>query len=273
MRAGDIVDLELELLLQAIHSRYQYDFRHYARSSLKRRLARALSRFGADSLSQLQARLLREPAFFAELIAYLTVPTTELFRDPDYFRTLREQVVPYLRTYPSLKVWIAGCSTGEELYSMAILLREEGLLAKTILYATDINPHSLQAAKRGIYRAEAMRRASEQYFLAGGKASLSDYYSAAYDAVRFDPTLIEQAVISDHSLATDAVFAEVHLVSCRNVLIYFDRELQDRAFGLFDEALVRQGFLGLGSKETIHFSSRKHAFEPVCSNARVYRKR
>lgn len=273
MQDDQVFDIELELLVQAVYLRYQYDFRRYSRASLKRRLTQALGRFGCASLSQLQDRLLREPKLFPRVLDYLTVPTTELFRDPPYFLALREKVVPYLKTYPSLKVWIAGCSTGEEVYSMAILLREEGLLEKTILYATDINPASLEAAKRGIYRTEAMRAASDNYRQAGGQASLSDYYSAAYDAARFDPVLTRNVVFSDHSLATDSVFAEMHLVSCRNVLIYFDKELQNRAFGLFSDSLVREGFLGLGSKETLHFSSHKDDFDVVARDERIFRKR
>lgn len=273
MEPERIADIELELLVQAIYLRYHYDFRHYSRASLKRRLGRALERFGCATGSRLQERLLREPELFPRLLDHLTVPTTEIFRDPAYFLALRREVVPYLRTYPSLKIWIAGCSTGEEIYSLAILLREEELLDKTVIYATDINPRSLAAAKQGIYRAEAVRKATPAYRAAGGRGSLSEYYNAAYDSVRFDPSLTENVVFADHSLATDAVFAEVHLVSCRNVLIYFNRELQDRAFALFRDALVREGFLGLGSKETINFSRHKDAFDVVCRNERIFRKR
>jgi chemotaxis protein methyltransferase CheR len=273
MDAGEIFEMELDLLVQAIFQRYQYDFRNYSRSSLRRRLAKALDSLGYDTLSQLQGRLLREPSLFLRLLDYLTVPTTEMFRDPGYFAALRQHALPYLRTFPSLKIWIAGCSTGEELYSMAILLKEEGLLDKTVLYATDINPSSIETARQGIYTAEAVRKASTAYQAAGGHGSLSDHYQAAYESVRFDPELVEHAVFADHSLATDAVFAEVHLISCRNVLIYFDKELQDRAFGLFRDALVRQGFLGLGSKETIHFSRHRDAFDVICRDERVFQKR
>jgi chemotaxis protein methyltransferase CheR len=268
-----LFEIELELLVQAIYLRYQYDFRHYSRSSLRRRLSRALEQLDCASLTQLQERVLREPALFRRLLDYITVPTTEMFRDPPYFLALRRQVVPYLKTYPSVKLWVAGCSTGEEVYSLAILLAEEGLLDKTVLYATDINPRSLEVAKQGIYRADAVRKASSNYLAAGGRSSLSDYYSAAYDAAQFDPALMRNMVFADHSLATDAVFTEAHLVSCRNVLIYFDRELQDRAFGLFRDALVRQGFLGLGSKETVHFSRHRDAFETACQEERIFRKR
>lgn len=265
-------DTELELLLEALYRRYQYDFRGYSRASLKRRLKQALTALDCENLTVLQERLFHQPDFLARLLDYLTVPTTELFRDPAYFLALRREVVPWLRTFPSLKVWVAGCSTGEELYSLAVLLEEEGLLDKTILYATDINPRSLEAARRGIYRAEALRQAGENYRLAGGAASLADYYSAAYDSVRFDPALLRGALISDHSLATDAVFAEVQLVSCRNVLIYFNHTLQDRAVGLFREALIHGGYLGLGEKENLHFSRHREAFDLVCRDERIYRR-
>lgn len=272
MDAERVFNLELELLVQAIYLRYQYDFRSYSRSSLRRRLGRALDQLGYATLSQLQERLLREPALFPRLLDYLTVPTTEMFRDPDYFLALRQHVVPYLRTYPSLKLWVAGCSTGEEVYSLAIVLQEEGLLEKTVLYATDINPRSIETARQGIYSTEAVRKASVAYQASGGHASLSDYYRAAYDSVRFDPALTRNIVFADHNLATDAVFAEVHFVSCRNVLIYFDKNLQDRAFGLFHKSLARGCFLGLGSRETIHFSTYKNAFEVVCRDERIFRK-
>ena len=237
MTPGDteVEDVELELLVQALWLRWHADFRHYSRSFLKRRVAKALAHFGCATLSALQERVLRSPEDLAALVDALTVPTTELFRDPEYFQAVREKVVPWLRTFPSVKIWVAGCSTGEEVYSLAIVLEEEGLLSRTVLYATDINPHSLAAA-------------------------------------RFDPRLVRNTVFADHSLATDEVFSEVQFVSCRNVLIYFDRELQDRAFGLFRDALVHGGLLGLGSKETVRFSSHAASFEPFVPEARIWRR-
>jgi chemotaxis protein methyltransferase CheR len=274
MLAGsEETEIEVELLIEAILRKYQYDFRHYARSSIRRRVAQALGHFHCANVSQLQEKILHDRSVFPHLLDYLTVPTTEMFRDPEYFLALRKIVVPFLRTYPSLKIWIAGCSTGEEVYSMAILLQEEGLLKKTIFYATDINPHSLEKAKNGIYSVAAIQKASTNYRKAGGTKSLADYYNAAYGAAQFDRRLTKNVVFSDHSLATDAVFAEVHLVSCRNVLIYFDRVLQDRAVGLFCDSLVRQGFLGLGPKESLHFSRHKDAFASVVKHERIYRKR
>ena len=201
-----------------------------------------MRRFGCATLSQLQDRVLHEPALFPALLDYLTVQVSEMFRDPAYFRALREQVVPLLRTYPSLKVWVAGCSTGEEVYSLAILLREEGLLERTLIYATDINPQALQQAAGRHLRRRPHRAASPRTTASPARAaSLSDYYTAAYGGAVFDKSLREHIVFSDHSLATDSVFAEVQLVSCRNVLIYFDRELQDRAVGLFRDVAVPQG--------------------------------
>lgn len=266
-------DIELRLLLDAIFYKFHYDFRGYATASLKRRLTTALGRFGCTTLSQLQDRVLHDPLVFPDLLGYLTVQVSEMFRDPAYFRSLREKVVPLLRTYPSLKVWVAGCSNGEEVYSLAILLREEGLLERTLIYATDINAHALQRAEAGVYEIDRIAAFTENHRKSGARSSLSDYYTAAYGHAVFDKTLRKHIVFSDHSLATDSVFAEVQLVSCRNVLIYFDRELQDRAVGLFAEALCRRGFLGLGSKESLRFSSHADGFEDFVHEDRVYQKK
>ncbi len=265
--------IEIRLLLDAIHRRYHYDFRGYSAASITRRLRQARERFGCATLSQLQDRVLHDPAALPELLSFLTVQVSELFRDPAYFRAVREHVVPHLRTYPSLKVWVAGCSGGEELYSLAILFREEGLEERTMFYGTDINPQAIARAEAGVYEIERIPLFTENHRLSGGKSSLSDYYTAAYGAAVFDKSLRKRAVFSDHSLATDAVFAEVHLVSCRNVLIYFDRELQDRAIGLFDGSLVRKGFLGLGAKESLRFSAHADKFAEFARDERIYQKR
>jgi chemotaxis protein methyltransferase CheR len=196
-----------------------------------------------------------------------------MFRDPAYFRALRETVVPVLRTYPSLKVWVAGCSNGEEAYSMAILLREEGLLERTLIYATDINARALQAAEAGVYPAERIAGFTENHRRSGGHSSLSEHYTAAYGNAMFDKRLKKHIVFSDHSLATDSVFAEVQLVSCRNVLIYFTRTLQERALGLFREALCHHGFLGIGAKESLRLSDHAAAFAELVADARIYQKR
>ncbi len=266
-------EIEFRLLLEALYRRYHYDFRGYAYASLARRLRLARDRLGCRSLSQLQDRVLHEPEVLPELLSYLTVQVSELFRDPPYFRALREAVVPHLRTYPSLKVWVAGCGAGEEVYSLAILFREEGLEERTMFYGTDINPRAVAAAEAGVYAIDRVPLFTENHRLAGGKSSLSDYYTAAYGAVAFDKSLRRRTLFSDHSLVTDEVFAEVHLVSCRNVLIYFDRALQDRAVGLFKDALVHKGFLGLGAKESLRFNAHAGAFSEFARGERIYQKR
>jgi chemotaxis protein methyltransferase CheR len=266
-------DIELGLLIAAIYHLYHYDFRAYAPASLKRRMRAAMIRFGCPTLSQLQDKVMHDSAIFPALLDFLTVQVSEMFRDPGYFLALREQVVPLLRTYPSLKVWIAGCSAGEEAYSLAILLREEGLLAKTLIYATDINPQILQKAAAGVYDVGRIAGFTENHHKSGARSSLSDYYTAAYGRAVFDKSLKDHIVFSDHSLATDSVFAEVQLVSCRNVLIYFNRTLQDRALGLFNDALCRNGFLGIGSKESLRFSSRADSFVDFAREEKIFRKR
>ena len=266
-------DIELQLLMDAIFLKYHYDFRAYAGASLKRRLTAAMARFGCATLSQLQDRVMHDTTFFPALLDYLTVQVSEMFRDPTYFLALRQKVVPLLRTYPSLKIWIAGCSTGEEAWSLAILLREEGLLDRSLIYATDINSRSLEQAESGVYAIDRVAGFTENHRRSGSSVSLSNYYTAAYDRAVFDRSLRDQIVFSDHSLATDSVFAEVQLVSCRNVLIYFTRELQDRALGLFHEALCRQGFLGIGSKESLRFSGQADAFDALVPGERIYRKK
>ncbi|WP_263143968.1 CheR family methyltransferase [Pseudomonas sp. RIT-PI-AD] len=266
------IEIELRLLIEAIYLKYSYDFRDYSGASLKRRVLHALNQFDCKTISALQERVLHEPQTFMQLLQYLTIPVSEMFRDPTYFLALRQQVIPVLRTYPSLKIWIAGCSTGEEVYSMAILLKEEGLLERSILYATDINPHSLERARQGIFSLDNIRGYTENYQKAGGRQSLSDYYIAAYDGALFDKALRERVTFADHSLATDSVFAETHLISCRNVLIYFNKKLQNRAFGLFHESLCHRGFLGLGSKESLDFSAYATSFEPLVRQERIFRK-
>ncbi|MGN8001023.1 CheR family methyltransferase [Sphingomonas sp. 22176] len=265
-------EIELDLLLEAIWRHYQYDFRGYSRSSLHKRMERACQRFGCEGFSQLQHRLLREPAVFAELMGFLTIQVSEMFRDPAYFRSLREKVVPHLRTWPSLKIWIAGCANGEEFYSLAILFREEGLEDRTIFYCTDISPAVLAKAEAGVFDLGRIPQFTENHRLSGGHSSLSDYYTAAYGGAVFDKSLRARAVFAEHSLATDQVFAEAHLVSSRNVLIHFDRDLQDRALGLFGDSLVRGGFLGLGARETLRFSRHADAFADFDAGERLYRR-
>lgn len=269
---AEIEALELRLLLEAIHEKSRYDFRGYSSASLKRRLTQAKDHFQCASLSELQHRVLHDPSFVVQLLPYLTVQVSEFFRDPSYFLALRKHVLPHLKTYPSLKVWVAGCSAGEELYSLAILFREEGLESRTIFYATDINGDALKRAEAGVYEIDRLALFTENHRRAGGRTSLSDYYTAAYDRARFDPSLRKRTVFSDHSLVSDAVFAETQLVSCRNVLIYFNRDLQDRAVSLFKDSLVRRGFLGIGAKENLRFSRHADAFAEFNREERIYQR-
>jgi chemotaxis protein methyltransferase CheR len=266
------IDIELRMLMEAVYLKYNYDFRDYTGASQKRRVLVAMRELGCDTVSALQARVMHDPKAFAQLLQYLTIPVTEMFRDPEYYAAVRAQVVPFLKTYPSLKIWIAGCSTGEEVYSMAILLKEEGLLERSLVYATDINPQSLEAARRGVFPLDRMRLYTENYQKAGGARAFSDYYTAAYGGALFDRALVENVTFADHSLATDSVFSETHFVSCRNVMIYFNRRLQNRVLGLFHESLCHRGFLGLGSKESIDFSSYGERFEALSKRERVFRK-
>jgi chemotaxis protein methyltransferase CheR len=268
-----VEQIELQLLLEAISRRFHYDFRGYSLSSLQRRLAQAKARFQCQTLSQLQHRVLHEPDILPHLLSYLTVQVSDLFRDPGYFRAIREHVIPHLRTYPSLKIWVAGCADGEEIYSLAILFREEGLESRTLFYGTDINPEALKRAESGRYDLDRIAKFTENHRLSGGKSSLSEYYTAAYGAAIFDRSLRRRIVFSDHSLVSDAVFAEMQLISCRNVLIYFGRELQDRAIGLFKGSLSRKGFLGLGAKESLRFSQHGDAFTEFVPGERIYQLR
>ncbi len=265
-------DIEIKLLLEGVYLTYQHDFRQYAVASLRRRIKQAMVQFDCKTVSQLQSRVLHEPEVFAKMLQYFTVQVSEMFRDPVYFRAIREQVIPVLRTYPSVKIWIAGCSTGEEVWSLAILLAEEGLLDNTLIYATDINVESLKAAETGIYAVDRIADFSTNYLQSGGRRSLSDYYTTGYGGAIFDRDLRKRMVFADHSLATDSVFSEVQFVSCRNVLIYFNPELQERAIGLFADSLVNRGFLGLGSKETLRFTRYAGTFTEFARTEKIYQR-
>ncbi|ANG98618.1 chemotaxis protein CheR [Brucella pseudogrignonensis] len=271
-KPGSPEEIEIRLLLEALYLRYHYDFRNYAMSSIRRRLRQAREQLEFVSFSAMQDRLLRDPAMLPQLLRFLTVQVSDMFRDPDYFRAIRERVIPHLRTYPSLKVWIAGCSSGEELYSMVILFREEGLEDRTLFYATDINQEALQAAEAGVYTIERVRSFTANHQRSGGKSSLSDYYQAAYGRVSFDKSLRRNVVFSDHSLVTDAVFGEMNLISCRNVLIYFDNDLKDRVLGLFRDSLAHRGFLGLGAKESVRFSAEASSFADFVREEKIYQR-
>lgn len=264
-------EIETRLLLEAIHTRYGYDFRNYAPQSISRRLERARQHFQCDSLSMLQHRILHDPAVLPEVVGLLTIQVSEMFRDPDFFRAIRHHVIPHLATFPSLKVWVAGCAEGEEVYSLAILFREEGLEARTMFYATDISPAALATAEAGIYPIDRLPLFTQNHQKSGAQVSLSRYYTAAYGGAAFDRSLRERVVFSDHSLISDQVFAEVHLVSCRNVLIYFDDVAKERAIRLFSDSLVRGGFLALGSSETLSLSTQACSFHAIFGRS-IYRK-
>lgn len=270
--AEAVEEIETELIVEAVWRRYGYDFRDYARASLQRRLERAQIHFGCESLSELQHRLLHDEQALPALLGFMTIQVSEFFRDPHYYAALRTEVLPHLATWPSIKVWVAGCANGEEFYSLAILFREEGLENKTLFYCTDINPVALEKAEAGIYDLDRLPGFTRNYQAAGGRGSLSDYYTAAFGAARFDPSLRKRAVFADHNLASDTVFSEVQLVSSRNVLIYFERSLQDRALDLFARSLPAGGFLGLGSKETLLFSSTANLFNDFVPAEKIYRR-
>lgn len=269
----DIETIEINLLLEGIFQRYGYDFRHYSRASMERRVRQAMSKMRCVTISELTGRLLHDPVFFQQVVADFSITVTEMFRDPEVYRVLREKVAPYLATYPFIKVWHAGCATGEEVYSLAILLLEEGLLERTTIYATDFNEAALQRVRDGIYPVDRIREYCDNYRKAGGRQSFSDYYHAQYDFAIMAPCIKKSITIARHNLVTDQVFGEMHLILCRNVLIYFDRTLQDRVLQLFDESLVHGGFLCLGSKESLSFSSVAEGFSEFDPKQKIYRKR
>lgn len=266
-------DQALDELLETIYRKHHYDFRSYTRTSLQRGIARAMASLRAASTADLLARVLTEPTAFAQLLPHLTVNVSDLFRDPSYYRALRQEVVPHLASYASPRIWVAGCGRGEEAYSIAIALHEGGILDRCLIYATDIDAPSLEMATAGNYSSERLADFSQNYLDGGGQARLADYYTRSPTYVSFVPWLKERISFTDHSLATDSAFAEVQLVSCRNVLIYFDQTLQDRATGMFRDSLCPRGFLGLGPKESLTFSAHCGAFMPVVEAERIYRLR
>ena len=269
----EIDPVERHLFLEGIFLRYGYDFRQYSEASLGRRLNDILFRSNQTSLLEILKRVLESPAFFREILPLLTIGTSEFFRDPLFFRAIRQHVFPILKTYPTLKIWTAGCSTGQEVMSIAIALQEEGLYDRTTIYATDINPQVLKQAREGIYDAHNFETFTRNYTLAGGVCSPSDYYTADYGLVRFDPNLRRNVVFSEHNLVTDSVFCEAHLILCRNVMIYFNRELQQRVFHLFNQSLAYRGFLGIGSKESIRFSGVSAQYANLESQLNLFQKK
>lgn len=274
MTAGAPLDpWAMQSLVDAIYQRYGYDFRAYTAESLKRRFHFVMKRSALDSFDQLQEKILGEPGFFLDVLGHLTVTTTELFRDPVFYAALNREVLPRLATYPSIKIWHAGCSSGEEVYSLAILLREANLLQNTVIYATDINPVALDKARAGVYPIAAIQKATENYRSVVPNGDFSRYYVANYGMAAMDRRLRESIVFAEHNLVTDNVFSEVQLILCRNVLIYFDTALQERALKLFDESLCHRGFLAVGIKESLQFSLLGPAYEEVVPRTRIYQKR
>ncbi|MCF8366259.1 MAG: protein-glutamate O-methyltransferase CheR [Bacteroidales bacterium] len=266
-------NIEIELFLQAIYMKFGYDFRNYGKAHIKRRVRHRLTVSDFNSVSELIHKLLYDHMFYQDVLQDLSITVTEMFRDPDFYLAVRKEVVALLKTYPFIKIWHAGCATGEEVYSMAILLKEEGLLKRSQIYATDFNQMALQKARNGIYPIDRIKEYTQNYQKSGGKASFSDYYSARYESVILNESLRENIVFADHNLVTDGVFGEMNMVICRNVMIYFDKELQDKVIRLFYDSLVPGGFLCLGSKESLRFASLADRFDVTTERQKIYRKK
>nr|WP_199042327.1 protein-glutamate O-methyltransferase CheR [Dyella sp. ASV24] len=264
-------DIEIELFVRALKLRHGYDFTQYAPASLKRRVLQLVHAQGIDTVSALTTRVLHEQDFLPVVLEGLSVPVSEMFRDPDVFLALREQVFPVLASYPQINIWQAGCAHGQEVYSLAILLEEAGLYDRTQIYATDFNESALRHAQEGIYPSREAQLWSRNYLAAGGSHTLADYYSARYELIKLDQRLRRNVIFANHNLVTDEVFCEAHLVLCRNVLIYFSDPLQDRTLALFRDSLVRGGFLCLGTRESLDFAPSASDFKPVDAARRIYR--
>jgi chemotaxis protein methyltransferase CheR len=269
---GSLERVEIDLLLEGVYRRYGFDFREYAPASLKRRLWRRIHAEALHSVSGLQEKVLHDPACMERLLLDLSINVTSMFRDPSFYVAFRQKVAPLLRTYPFTRIWVAGCSTGEEVYSLAILLEEEELYERTRIYATDINQAVIDRARAGVFPLDKMRAYTENYLRAGGKHAFSEYYVAAYEGAQFAPSLVENVVFAQHNLVSDRSFNEFNVIVCRNVMIYFDRSLQDRVHRLFHESLAPLGVLALGRKESIAFSPHAEAFEELDAQEKVYRR-
>jgi len=268
----DLEQIEIELLLEGIYRHYGFDFRSYAYASIRRRLWKRVHAEELQTITALQERVLHEPQMMEQLLLDLSINVTAMFRDPDFYRALRQHVIPLLRTYPFIRLWHAGCATGEEVYSMAILLMEEGLYERSRIYATDINEVVLKKAKDGIFPLDRMQEYTENYIAAGGTRAFSDYYTAKYDGALFSPALTKNVVFSQHNLVTDRSFSEFNVILCRNVLIYFDKSLQEKVLQLFYDSLPMFGILGLGSKESLRSSPQEESYEQLTRRQKIYRK-
>ncbi|WEK34597.1 MAG: protein-glutamate O-methyltransferase CheR [Candidatus Pseudobacter hemicellulosilyticus] len=268
----EVHDPEIAILLQDVQEAYGYDFTDYSKASLKRRINRLFGLDGFSGFEEFRRRILSDSVYFRRFVEEITVNVTEMFRDPAFYKVIREEVLPVLATHPLIRIWHAGCSTGEEVYSMAILLKEANLLHKSLLYATDLNPGVLEKLRKGIFPLRYMRQYSENYIRSGGKHDFSQYYTAKYDWAKFDESLAAKMVVATHNLVSDRSFNEFQLILCRNVLIYFDRDLQNRALELFDESLDTLGFLALGAKEQLKYSSIYRKYKQVENPERIWRK-
>jgi len=268
----DLETIEVELLLEAVSRQYGYDFRDYAGASIKRRIKKTVEDEKLGSISALQDKVLHDPGGLNRLLKDLSIPVTSLFRDPGFYLALRKKVVPVLRTYPFIRIWIAGCATGEEVYSLAILLLEEGLYEKSRIYATDINEAVLKKAKAAIYPLKSMKEYTKNYQQAGGKKSFSEYYTASHDSAILRPSLRKNVIFSYHNLVTDGSFNEFNLILCRNVMIYFNKKLQDKVHTLFYKSLPMFGLFAVGSKENLTFTSCEDCYEPMDKNEKIYRR-
>lgn len=272
MDETDVEDIEINLFLEALFQRYGYDFRQYARATIRRRLHRILARLDYERISELLPAVLHNESLAQKIIADFSITVTEMFRDPLFYQSLRTEVIPYLKTFPFIKIWHAGCATGEEVYSLAILLQEEGIYDQTTIFATDFNEDALRQAKEGIYSLRDLRQYTDNYQKGGGTGSFADYYHARYELAQINRNLQQNITFANHNLVTDGVFSEVHLILCRNVLIYFDRPLQNRVTQLLYDSLIHGGFLCLGMKETVHFSTVADHFRPVDEATRIFQK-
>ncbi|MFL9482276.1 CheR family methyltransferase [Chitinophagaceae bacterium LWZ2-11] len=264
---------ELEDIIHVLKYNYGYDFSNYAKASFERRVLKFMTDFRIRSAYDLKFQLINEPVTFEHFVQTVTVNVTEIFRDPTFYKEIREKVIPILASYPIIKIWHAGCSTGEEVFSMCILLHEAGLLQRSKIYATDINPSNLEKARTGIIPMEYMREYTSNYIQAGGTKDFSDYYTALYNHAIIQKELRENVVFSQHNLVTDSVFNEFQLIFCRNVMIYFDKDLQKRVFELFYESLSPLGFLAIGMKESLLFSGIKKKFETISSRNKIYKRK
>lgn len=268
----EIENIEIKLLVEAILLKYGYDYTNYTKTHLKRRLLRRMNLENYTSITQLTEKVLYDKDMFEQVFWDLSINVTEMFRFPKFFEDLRKHVIPILRTYPTINIWHAGCSTGEEVISIAILLKEEGLLNRTTIYATDINKKVLKVAKEGIYSIEDIKKWTKNYQESGGVKSFSDYYTAKYDHVIFDNSLLENITFLEHNLVTDQKFIDANLIICRNVMIYFNGKLQNKVVKLFEESLIPSGFLGIGSKENLRIASSDKKFINIVADTKIYKK-